>query len=73
MDYLSFFVETITEDFMEHLKCYKAASLKVQTGEAEGQLMSSAKRTLIEEAYFEGQDSKNPWKAVCCNQQAKLS
>lgn len=60
------------EDFMDHLKCYKAAALQVQAGEGEGQLMSYSKLKIIEEAFFEGEDSKNPWKAVCCNEQAKL-
>ena len=57
---------------MDHLRCYKTAALKVQTGEGEGQLMSQAKMRAIEEGFFEGEDSTDPWKAVCCSQQAKL-
>lgn len=74
VDFLSFFIETIMDDFMDHLKTYKAAALKVQSneGEGQGQLMSYAKLKMIEEAFFEGEDAGNPWRAVCCNQQAKL-
>lgn len=75
MDYLTFFIETIMEDFMEHLKCYKAAHSKVYSSEGEGQgqekLITRAKATLIEEAYFDEEDSNGPWRAVCCSQQSK--
>ena len=71
VDYLTFFIETIMEDFMEHLKCYKAAHFKVCSNEGEGQLITQAKGTLIEEAYFDEEDSNGPWRAVCCSQQSK--
>lgn len=62
------------EDFMEHLKCYKAA---VHSSEEEGQgqekLISTSKVRMIEEAFFDEEDSENPWRAVCCDQQARLS
>lgn len=71
VDYLSFFIETIMEDFMEHLKCYKTAHSKVLSTDGEGQekLLSNAKIRKIEEAFFEELDG---WKAVCCSQQARL-
>ena len=73
VDYLSFFVETIMDDFMEHLKCYKTACFKVCSNEGGGQekLMTKTKMKMIEEAFFEDEDHENPWKAVCCSQQAR--
>ena len=72
VDYLSFFIETIMDDFMEHLKCYKAATLKMHASEGETQLMSNSKLKLIEEAFFEAEDKDDPWRAVCCDQQDRL-
>lgn len=71
MDYLSYFVETITEDFMEHLKSYKNACAKVQLNDKES-LINSFKLKKIEEAYFEEGSCKNPWKVVCSSPDAKL-
>jgi hypothetical protein len=73
VDYLSFFIETIMEDFMEHLKCYKTAQSKVFSSEGEGQerLVTTIKVRKIEDAYFDGEDEENPWKDICRSQQAR--
>lgn len=71
MDYLTFFVETIMEDFMDHLKRYKTACSKVYSNEVEG-LNSKGKIRMIDDAYFEDEDSENPWKEVCCSEQHRL-
>ena len=74
MDFLSYFVETIMEDFMGHLKWYKGACSKVMNNGEGGQekLMTASRISMIEDAFFEEEDSDNPWKAVCCSPEARL-
>ena len=75
MDYLTYFVETIMEDFMEHFKRYKYACSKVQLneGEASGNKMThSSRQRMIEQAFFESDSSDNPWEAVCLLPEARM-
>jgi len=83
VDYLTYLVETIMEDFLEHFKRYKYACGRSQCvggwaegdagegGIGEGKVTNSSRLRLIEEAFFEADTPDNPWKAICLIPEAK--
>ena len=74
MDYLTYLVETIMEDFLEHFKRYKHACFKAHYGDGDsgsGKTSNSSKLKLIEEAFFDDEGTDNPWKAVCTCPEAR--
>ena len=75
VDYLCFFVETIMDDIMEHLRQYKRAGQLCEDECEDGswaELSPTAKARQIERAFFEKEPSDNPWRAVCLSQPARL-
>ncbi len=72
VDYLSFFAETIMDDFMDHLRCYKTAYIKVQEQEGQEKLMNTSKLRMIENFYFDEESKDDPWRVVCCTPEGRL-
>ena len=75
VDYLCFFVETIMDDIMEHLRQYKRAGQLCEDECEDGswaELSPTAKARQIERAFFEKEPSDNPWRAVCLSQPVRL-
>jgi hypothetical protein len=75
VDYLCFFVETIMDDFLEHLRQYKRAEHVCEDECEDGswaEMTPSAKAKQIESAFFDKEPATNPWKAVCLSQPARL-
>ena len=75
VDYLCFFVETIMDDIMEHLRQYKRAGQVCEDECEDGSwadLTPMAKARKIEKAFFDKEPANNPWKAICCSQPARL-
>lgn len=66
MDYLSYFVETIMDDFMEHLRLYKKARQTADPSSSDNDIKK------IERAFFDAESKDDPWKAVCCSSEARL-
>ena len=72
VDYLAFFIETLMDDFMDHLKEYKqAVSVAAPMGVATcgSQVVLNEK---IEGEFFRGESKDDPWRAVCCSREAKI-
>ena len=75
VDYLCFFVETIMDDIMEHLRQYKRAGQVCEDECEDGswaELTPTAKAKQIERAFFDKEPATNPWKAICLSQPARL-
>ena len=75
VDYLCFFVETIMDDFLEHLRQYKRARHLCEDECEDGswaEMTPSTKAKQIERAFFDKEPATNPWKAVCLSQPARL-
>ena len=75
VDYLCFFVETIMDDFLEHLRQYKRVRHLCEDECEDGswaEMTPSTKAKQIERAFFDKEPATNPWKAVCLSQPARL-
>lgn len=72
---MCFFVETIMDDFMEHLRQYKRARQLCEDECEDGswaEMSESAKAKQTERTFFEKEPPDNPWKAVVWSQPARL-
>ena len=71
VDYLAFFIDTLMNDFMDHLKVYKVAYGIESVGGASGRSASERNKAVAKE-FFKNENGEDPWRAVCCDREARI-
>ena len=71
VDYLAFFIDTLMNDFMDHLRAYKVACGAASVGVVTGQ-SAAIRNEAVETEFFKCESSEDPWKAVCCDRNSRI-
>ncbi|XP_064402684.1 sorting nexin-13-like [Halichondria panicea] len=72
VDYLAFFIETLMNDFMDHLRAYKVACGTASVGVVTGQ-SAAIWNEAVETEFFKCESGEDPWRAVCCDREARIA
>ena len=71
VDYLAFFIETLINDFMDHLRAYKVACGTASVGVVTGQ-SAAIWNEAVETEFFKCESGEDPWRAVWCDREARI-
>ncbi|XP_064402678.1 uncharacterized protein LOC135348405 isoform X3 [Halichondria panicea] len=72
VDYLAFFIETLINDFMDHLRAYKVACGTASVGVVTGQ-SAAIWNEAVETEFFKCESGEDPWRAVWCDREARIA